>query len=384
MKKKIKDFTEKIGKGLAQEFKETIEIPKQIKAKNFKAVKQQFADILKMIVLGLIWLIPAGMALSTFLIKYSDKMRPTSFRDKEIKKRENMRIAVVGLGGVGGYIASKLHQAKYDVVGFARGKHLAKIKGNGIKIIEDDVTQISFLDARTLEEADGCFNIVLFCVKSYDLEISYEEIRAFTDSKTIFLSFSNGVVNGDILRSFDRGIVLDACVYILSHIQEAGVIRKNGKIFTAIFGGNVEATMALKEIFEDAKLRVKTPTDIKQAIWKKYIFISAYATLTSYYDKSIGYINEHYKDEAKELLQEIAKVAYAKNIDIEDEVQKSLDTASKIPYDSSTSMRLDFHNAKRVELESLSGYIVKEGLLHGVQTPLMLKMYKKLKQRKEV
>ena len=55
-----------------------------------------------------------------------------------------------------------------------------------------------------------------------------------------------------------------------------------------------------------------------------------------------------------------------------------MDVASKVPYDSSTSMWLDFKNKKQTELESLSAYIVKEGLACGIDTPLMRKMYKKL------
>jgi 2-dehydropantoate 2-reductase len=172
--------------------------------------------------------------------------------------------------------------------------------------------------------------------------------------------------------------VLDGCVYILSHIEKAGVIRKKGKVFAAVFGGDKKATTTLDDIFQKANLRTKTPTDIKTAIWKKYIFISAFATLTSYYDKSIGYVYEHHKDEAEGVLKEIANVAHAKGIEIYDEVQKALDVASKVPYDSSTSMWLDFKNKKQTELESLSGFVVKEGLACGVDTPLMSKMYKKL------
>ena len=82
---------------------------------------------------------------------------------------------------------------------------------------------------------------------------------------------------------------------------------------------------------------------------EKYIFISAFATLTSYYDKPISYIYNNHKDEAKELLNEIASVANAIGIDIFDEVEKSLQSSSKVPADSSTSMHLDFKNKKRDE-----------------------------------
>jgi 2-dehydropantoate 2-reductase len=289
-----------------------------------------------------------------------------------------MRVAVVGLGGVGGYVASMLAKNGVCVVGFARGEHLKKIQNDLLKIVEDKETWHVDIDARVLDEADGYFDVVLFCVKSYDLTTSYKHISSYIDKDSILVSFSNGVSNGDILRELSDSVVLDGCVYILSHIQEAGVVRKKGKVFAAVFGGDKKATDTLLSIFEKANLRTKTPDDIKTAIWKKYIFISAFATLTSYYDKSMGYIYEHHKDEAKKLLCEIADIAHAKGIDIYDEVEKSLSVVSKVPYDSSTSMHLDFQNNKKTELETLSGYIVKEGKRLGVKTPVMKKMYDKL------
>jgi 2-dehydropantoate 2-reductase len=152
-------------------------------------------------------------------------------------------------------------------------------------------------------------------------------------------------------------------------------------VFAAVFGGDEKATAKVAEVFDEAGLRYKTPGDIKTAIWKKYIFISAFATATSYHDNSIGYVYENHKDEAKTLLKEIASVAKAKGVEIYDEVEKSLQTASKVPYDSSTSMHLDFQNKKRVELETLSGYIVQEGKRLDIQTPLMKKMYEVLRDR---
>ena len=289
-----------------------------------------------------------------------------------------MRVAVVGLGGVGGYLAAKFAQAGVDVVGFARGEHLREIQKNGLTIKEDEKEFNVALSAKELREAEGSFDIVLFCVKSYDIVQSYKLIAPCIDKKTVIISFSNGVDNGDKLRAISHARVLDGVIYILSHIEKAGVIRKKGKVFAAVFGGDKEATQELATLFEKAELRYKTPENIQTAIWKKYIFIAAFATLTSYYDKPIATIYKEHYDEAKRVLQEIAAVAKNKGINIDDEVQKALDTASKLPADASTSMHLDFQNKKVTELESLSGYIANE---KSVKTPLMEKMYKELRAK---
>lgn len=233
-----------------------------------------------------------------------------------------MRVAVVGLGGVGGYIAAKFVNAGLDVIGFAKGKHLDAIREHGLELVEDESCSKENIDARELEELDGyfegAFDVVLFCVKSYDLQDAYEKIQSHIDEKTILLSFSNGVDNGDKLRKLTKSRVLDGCVYILSHIEDAGVIRKKGKVFSALFGGEQSATAVVASLFEKANLRYKTPSNIKEAVWKKYLFISAFATLTSYYDTTIHSVYEEHFDEAKELLQEISSFAKQEGIEIED------------------------------------------------------------------
>ena len=282
-----------------------------------------------------------------------------------------MRIAVVGLGGVGGYLAASFAKSGLDVVGFGRGEHLKVIEQEGITIVEDEATWSVALEAKELREAEGIFDIVLFCVKSYDLEDAYGTISGFLRENSIVVSFSNGVNNGERLRALTQAKVLDGAIYILAHIEKPGVIRKKGKVFAAVFGGEEEATAILAKVFEMAHLRYKTPQNIKEALWKKYIFISAFATLTSYYKEPIGAVYEKHFDEAKRLLTEIAQFAKeSEDIELFDEVQKSLQTAKKVPYDSSTSMALDFKNGKKTELESLSGY---------VQKPFMQKLYNALK-----
>ncbi|WP_457746362.1 ketopantoate reductase family protein [Sulfurimonas sp.] len=284
-----------------------------------------------------------------------------------------MRIAIVGLGGVGGYLAASFAKVGLDVVGFARGKHLQEIQKNGIVIVEDRDEWRVPLKAAALEDAKGYFDVVMFCVKSYDLQDTLKLMRSHIDKNSILISFANGVNNAEVLQNIDEARILDACVYILADIQSAGVIRKKGEVFAAVFGGEESATQSVAKLFDEAELRYKTPQNIKEAIWKKYIFIAAFATLTSYYDESIGSIYEHHYDEAKELLEEIATFAKKhEGVDIFDEVQKALQTAQKVPYDSSTSMHKDFQNHARVELDNLSGF---------VKTPLMQKLYKELKQR---
>lgn len=284
-----------------------------------------------------------------------------------------MRVLIYGLGGVGGYIAAYLCQTNNEIVGVARGEHLAAIKENGLQVIEDDKEFTVDFDAVDEKELSGYFDVVLFCVKSYDLEEAALVCKPYLNEESIVLSLSNGVEHGDTLRRLLHVRVLDGCIYILSHIQKAGVIRRAGNVFATIFAGDGSAILA--SLFEDAKLRYKIAEDIQNALWKKYIFISTFGVLTSYYDMPIRSVFENHYDETKEFLKEVCLVAKAKNIDIEDEVERSLHTASKLPQSASTSMHKDIKAKKSDELETLCGYLIREAKSLHVSVPAIQSYY---------
>jgi len=93
LKKRIRRFTKfskKIGKGLHVEMKETIDIPKHIKNREYKKAGAQVVDIFKMAGLTVIWVIPGGAVVTAMIVKFSHKARPSAFR--EIKKKNDAKI----------------------------------------------------------------------------------------------------------------------------------------------------------------------------------------------------------------------------------------------------------------------------------------------------
>ena len=86
-----------------------------------------------------------------------------------------MKISIMGIGGVGGYFGGKLatHYAtnkEVDITFIARGKHLEKIQNNGLKVITERGTFVAKPDKAIDNPAScGVFDLIVFCVKSYDL-----------------------------------------------------------------------------------------------------------------------------------------------------------------------------------------------------------------------
>jgi 2-dehydropantoate 2-reductase len=93
----------------------------------------------------------------------------------------------------------------------------------------------------------------------------------------------------------------------------------------------------------------------------------------------LGVVARDHYDELAQLLSEIKSVANAKGIALEEKNEQNvLARVSSVPFDSKTSMQLDYEAGKQTEVEALTGYIVREGQRLGIETPLMERIYQKL------
>src|SRR5947207_4160484 len=84
-------------------------------------------------------------------------------------RKNSMRIAVVGAGGVGGGFGAALAKAAADVTFIARGAHLAAMKSQGLKVQGGrGETHLVPTKATDNPAEIGPVDIVLFCVKLWD------------------------------------------------------------------------------------------------------------------------------------------------------------------------------------------------------------------------
>ena len=298
-----------------------------------------------------------------------------------------MKFAIIGAGGVGGFFGGKLAKNKEDVWFLARGNHLDAMRANGLRIESPEGGCVVPPGKMTDNPSEiGAVDTVLFCVKSYDTESAAEQLAPLLSDETIVISLQNGVDNEEkIQRVIPRGVVLGGVSYIYATITAAGVVTHTVGPTKIIFGclqkKNPLITEKAKRILDsmvNAGINATLAEDIQSELWKKYIFITAVGGMTALTRLTLGEILR--VDESRQMLvdamRETEMVGRARGASLPvGFVDQILELLKKYDNNSRSSLYHDLVHNKPLEIEALSGTVVKYGRELGIPTPVNQAIY---------
>jgi 2-dehydropantoate 2-reductase len=301
-----------------------------------------------------------------------------------------MRFAVLGTGGVGGYFGGKLAKAGSDVWFIARGAHLEAMKKSGLQIHSTEGSWVVPAGKMTDRPAEiGGIDVVFFCVKSYDTESAARKLAPLVDDSTFIISLQNGIDNEEKIEAvLERGIVCGGVANIYSTITAPGVITESGGPRKLIFGplqpwdepALVRKDQLLKELL-NAHISAEYTEEIRLALWKKFIFITAVGGLTALTRLTLGEIlaaNET-RSLLRDAMDETEAVAHKSGIDVEKGfIDSVFDILKNFKNDTRSSLYHDLSHGKPLEIEALCGTVARLGRQLGVPTPIQSTIYASL------
>ncbi len=184
-----------------------------------------------------------------------------------------MMIAVIGAGAIGSVVASYLKKTGADVVLVGHVDQVQAINKNGLRITGARGEETSHIKALT--KLDKKYDLVIFAVKTQDVEQAYAENHEFLEDTTI-LTTQNGVQADNILSGhFEKETIVSSIVMFGATYLKPGQVTFNfegdwiiGKPFADNDGTVREITAVLKKAFSI----VVTP-DIVGMKWLK-LFIN--------------------------------------------------------------------------------------------------------------
>jgi len=299
-----------------------------------------------------------------------------------------MKIAIFGSGGVGGYFGGRLAQAGHDVTFVARGRHLDAIKANGLQVksINGDFT-VQPAKATDRPEVIGTADVVLCCVKSWQVPEAAAAIQHLAGPETVVISIQNGVeAHTALSRTIDAQHILPGLCRIISMIEAPGRIRHAGAEPYLAFGeidGRVSSRVEkVARAFAAAQgLSVHVSRHILQGLWKKFMLIAPWGGVGAIARSPIGVLRS--LPETREMLlmsiREVFNVARANGVALDETaVDATIGFIDQLPPEGTSSMQRDIMAGRQSELFEQCGAVVRYGEKGGVQTPVNRFIYHSL------
>ena len=295
-----------------------------------------------------------------------------------------MKIAVVGVGGVGGYFGGKLAKAGVDTVFIARGAMLDALRSKGLRV---DSIAGDFVVDRVKATDDpstvGPVDAVIFATKAWQIPDAAAKAKPLIGKDTIAVPLENGMEAPDQLaHAFGRQHVLGGLCGIVSYIVAPGH-TKHAAIEPFVMFGELDNSRTprveqLQQTFERAGIKADIPPDIHRSMWSKFLFIAPMSAIGALTRVPIGSWRSipEVREIAIRAMQEMIDIAKARGIDLgDDAIERTLERYERMAPDSTSSLQRDIIEGKPSELEAQAGAIVRMARESKVATPICETLY---------
>ncbi|MBI2215511.1 MAG: ketopantoate reductase family protein [Acidobacteria bacterium] len=295
-----------------------------------------------------------------------------------------MKIAIMGSGGVGGYYGARLATSGHDVHFIARGEHARAMRESGLRI-ESGTGNFAIPRVRVAEDSSevGAADLVVIAVKLWDTEAAAHAVVPLVGPSTIVVSLQNGVEKDDVIGAIvGREHLIGGVTWIIARILEPGVIAHTGAM-QRVVAGELDGTTSERvgrvvDAFSGAGVNAAASDDIRRATWEKFAFLAASAAVTAVTRLSMGPVRNHPATRAllRDAIAETVAVARANGIAIPEAfVDEQMSFVDSLPAAGRASMANDILHGGRLELEWLSGAVIRLGEKAGVPTPVHRTLY---------
>lgn len=299
-----------------------------------------------------------------------------------------MRIAVFGVGAVGGYFGGRLAQTGHEVIFIARGPHLDAIRAKGLHVQSEQGDFVAHPALATANPVEiGAVDMVVLATKAWQVEAAAAAMQPLVGSDTVIVPLLNGVeAPGQLAAHYGVERVLGGFCRVQSRREAPGRIIQGGTPpFVAIGALSQEGEPQVSQVgavFEEAGISVHLPESIEAAMWQKLLFIASFGGVGAVTRMPAGVIRT--LPETRQMLQEamteVVTVARARSIPIQsDAVEQGMAALDRLPDGATASMQRDIMNGYPSELDAQNGAVVRLGQAAAVETPVHRFIYAGLK-----
>jgi 2-dehydropantoate 2-reductase len=285
-------------------------------------------------------------------------------------------VAILGPGGVGGFVAGALDRAGVPVTVVARESTADLIDREGIRVESVWLGAEFTAHPRAVTTLDEAVDVLVVTPKFTSLAESLDRIAA---EPRLVVPLLNGLDHIPILRErFGRDRVPAASIRIEADRPVAGHVVQTSPFL------RVDMTPEGQDfapLLERAQIPARVLDSEADVMWGKLVRLNALALTTSATDRTLGFIrsDSDWRALLEACVDEAVSVARAEGAQVDRAtVMNELDGAHET---LGSSMQRDIAAGREPELDAIAGSLLRAGARHGIECPTIERLMHEVAQR---
>jgi 2-dehydropantoate 2-reductase len=313
-----------------------------------------------------------------------------------------MKIAIVGVGAIGGYVGIRLALAGEDVTLLARGANLKALQTQGLRLQRTDGTEerAPHIKATADYGAAGQQDLIILAMKAHQVAAVATDVPKLFGSETVVIPMQNGIPywyfhehggalagtrvhsvdpTGEIGAHIPAERIIGCVVYPAAELVAPGVVKHvEGNRFPVgePNGTSSERVTRIAECLTRAGLKSPILEDIRAEIWLKLWGNMTFNPISALSRATLAGICQYPPSRAlaAEMMSEAQSVANKLGITFRVPLERRIAGAEKVGHHK-TSMLQDLEAGRALEIDALLGAVVELARLTHTPTPHLDSVY---------
>jgi 2-dehydropantoate 2-reductase len=273
-------------------------------------------------------------------------------------------VAILGPGGVGGFVAGALERAGVPATVVAREATAEIIARGGIRVESVRLAASWTARPRAVTRLEEPVDVLVVAPKATSLAESLERVAA---EPGVVVPLLNGLDHLGVLRErFGHDRVGAASIRIESDRPAPGHIVQTSPFLVVDM---TPQASGFAGVLERAGIPARVLDSEAQVMWGKLVRLNALALTTSATDRLIGWIrtDPEWRATLEACVEEASAVARAEGAEVTlESTMAELDDA----HDTlGSSMQRDIAAGREPELDAIAGSVLRAAARHGIECP---------------
>ncbi len=307
-----------------------------------------------------------------------------------------MKIAIIGVGAIGGYVGTRFVLAGEDVTFIARGANLEALRTCGIRLINANGTEETVPQVKATDNyADaGAQDMIVLAMKAHQVEAVAGDVPKLFGPRTVVIPMQNGIPywyfhgqpgafagmrvasvdpNGVIYDKIPCERVIGCVVYPAAELVSPGVVRHvEGNRFPVgePDGTTSDRVAQVARCFVKSGMQAPILSDIRSEIWLKLWGNLSFNPISALSRATLAEICQYPPSRAvaAAMMSEAQSVAHQLGIKFRVSLEKRIAGAEKVGHHK-TSMLQDVEAARTLEIDALLGSVMELARRTNTPTP---------------